>query len=368
MDQVRAFAQRVARRVGTRAGLEAAAGWLAVGLGAAAALLLAERLLSLGANAGLLVAVPVVAAATAGVAAALARWPTLHQAAILADERFALHERLSTALAAGEGEMMALVRADAARSIAAIDLRAALPIAAPGHARSVAVLAAALVAIAFAPSLDLLGWGAARAARAADRAAIRQATEAARVGLARLAAAASDQKLDRSLKALRRMDDTLAELASSDAPSERAREAARKVANDLNAARDANEHALRAADPAERERAELERDLLLATARVIEAWQRELAAGGRLGSRPLAAAKAPEGKKDGRDAPAPAHDLTRGQELPPAPKETAAVETRLAEARPAAEGAVRRNDVPPQYRTVVRRYFSPDQPVAPQRE
>ncbi|HPD15103.1 MAG TPA: hypothetical protein PLE19_09140 [Planctomycetota bacterium] len=360
MESVRAFAGKVAARLGAQALLDAAGLWLCLGAGAAAAALLAERLASLGANPGLLVAVPLLASGLGALAAGLARWPSLHEAALRADERFHLAERLSTALAAPVGPMADLVRADAARHIATVDLSHALPLRLPRSVRLLAVLALVLLAAALAPQADLFGWGAQRAARAAERADVRRATEAARASLARLAAAGRAQGLNQPTQVLDQLDRTLAGLEAGEPTAAEARREASKAAGSLAQARASNDAALASpAAPADRARLENERDLLAGAARILEGWERALAAGSRGGTSPTAKGS---DRREGGGSAERAPDLVRPQEAAPPPREAVKVESRLVAARPAAEAATRADDIPWLYRTAVRRYFSPDEP------
>ncbi|HUT37246.1 MAG TPA: hypothetical protein VNE39_27440 [Planctomycetota bacterium] len=359
MERVRAFVRSVARRLGTQGLLEAGGTWLSVGVGAAAALLAAERLVSLGANAGLLATVPIAAACLAGVAAGLARWPATHAAALAADAQLGLQERLSSALAAGKGPMADMVRADAERRVAALDPRREFPVRVPERFRWLALCAVGLAVAALVPPLDVFGWGAARAARRAEQAAVRRATDGARVGLGKLAGVGREQGLDRATQAIAQIDRALDNLAATEPTAAKARDVARKVAEDLQRAKAASEDALgRAADAKERDKAEGERDLFVSTQRLLEDWERELAGGAPSGLRPVPG-KAPDDKKGEEAAPSRAPEFVRAQEAPPAPRETAKVESRLLATRPAAEAATRRDDIPWQYRPLVRRYFSP---------
>lgn len=359
MDDVRRFAHKVGTRLGVQALLDAASGWLCLGLGAAAAAVLAERLLALGVPVPLLVAAGLLAASFAGVVAGVSRWPTLQRAALAADARFALDERVSSALAVAAGPMTGLLQADAVRHTQPIALRRALPIAPPPSVRALALLAVALAAAAFVPPLDLLGWGAARAARATELADVRRATEAVRLSLGKLAAAGRNEGLPRTEQQLNQIDQRLAGVAASETTASQAREAAKRMLDELDKARAASEAAAKAAaDPTQRAKAEAERDLLLSSARVIEGWQRELAGEARGGTRPQPG-KAPDSKKGVEGTGEKASEFVRPAEAPSVPREAMKVEARLIEARPAAEAAVRRDDVPWQYRSVVRLYFSP---------
>ena len=355
MDVVREFAAGVARRLGLQALLDALAAALSAGLGAATVLVAAERLLSLGLDVGLLVAAPLLVACLAGAAAGLSRWPGLEAAALRADARLALQERLSSALAGGRGPMAELVRADAARHVAAIGLRERFPIRQPRWLRALALLAMALAASALMPQMDVLGLGAARVARARSRAALRHATDAARLAIAGLSSAARDEGLDKAAQALERADDALRR-ATSGASTADAQGAARKVLDDLAEARAAAEAA---AKPDEREKAQRERDLLVDGARTVERWQRDLGAdaSGAMQANIGAGAKKEEDEKGKGRGPA---EFVRASEPAPIPKEAIELEGRLLAARPGADAAMAHDEVPWPYRAAVRRYFSPD--------
>lgn len=356
MQRVRVFVRSVARRLGVQWLMDASGGWLSIGVGAAAALLLAERLLSLGANAGLLVAAPVLAAGLASVAAGLTRWPTPHAAALCADSLLKLDERLSSSLVAGEGPMADMLRADAERRVAALEPHRQFPIRVPERFRWLALCLVGLLITALMPTLDVFGWGAARTARRAELAAVRQGARAAGVGLGNLAAAGRQQGIERTPRTLDQMGNQLERLATSDPTAEEARQAARGMLKDVENARAANA-AQRAAEPKDRTKAEAERDLLLSAQRLLEGWQRDLVGESSGGTLPPAGKATDDGK--GKEAERPhAADFVRGQETPPVPRETVKVESRLLATRPAAEAATRRDDVPWQYRAVVRRYFS----------
>jgi len=360
MDQVGAFVRRVARRFGTQALVEAGVRCLCVGLGAAALLVLAERLVSLGVDVALLAVACVLASCVAGVSLGLARWPRLEVAALRADARFGLAERLSTALAVREGPMGHLVHADAARRAGAIDLRTRLPVCAPRLWRVLPLVAVGVALAFFVPPIDLLGWDAARRARATARAAVRGVTDAARVDLGKVAGAARREGLDRPAEALHRIDRTLAELAASASAADAAAEAARRAFGELERARSAGDAAERAAtEREERERLQRESDILQSAHRVLERWRRGLDAGAR-GALPPGANVAPKKKNDGAGG-AKAEDLVRSHEPLPVPPDTARVEGRILAARTAAAAAMRRETIPWRYRAAVRRYFSPDE-------
>ena len=128
MDRVTPTVRAIARRLGLQALLAAAGLWLTVGLGLGALLVLAERLLATGVGAALLAVGPVVLACVVAAVRGFARWPDLAGAALAADARLGLDERLSSALASWGGPMGDLVRADAARHAGAIDVRQSFPL------------------------------------------------------------------------------------------------------------------------------------------------------------------------------------------------------------------------------------------------
>ncbi|MBM4036727.1 MAG: hypothetical protein FJ291_33760 [Planctomycetes bacterium] len=358
MEQVESFVSRAARRIGLNGLLAAGALWLSIGFGLAAALLLGERLLAFGANAGLIVAAPILAAALASFAAAMSRWPTQQAAALRADAQLGLHERLSTALAAGEGPMAELVRADAQRRAAAFDPRKEFPVRIPARARWLALCAVGLAVAALVPPLDVFGWGAARAAREAERDAVRRATDGARVHLGKLAGVASEQGLDRAKQTIEQIDRSLGALAASEPTAEKARKVAEKAMQGIEKARAANDAAAKGApDARERAKTDSERDLMASTQRILDGFQRELAGEARGGE--IAAADGDKSKKGKEQVHQHAPDFVKPQEPTPVPRATVKVESRLLATRPAAEAATRRGDIPWQYRALVRRYFSP---------
>jgi len=182
---------------------------------------------------------------------------------------------------------------------------------------------------------------------------VRQGARAAGVGLGNLAAAGRQQGIERTPRTLDQMGNQLERLATSDPTAEEARQAARGMLKDVENAKAAEG----AAQPKDRTKAEAERDLLLSAQRLLEGWQRDLVGESSGGTLPPAGKATDDGK--GKEAERPhAADFVRGQETPPVPRETVKVESRLLATRPAAEAATRRDDVPWQYRAVVRRYFS----------
>jgi len=368
VERVRAFVRSVARRLGTQAALEACGVWLTVGVGAAAGLLGAERLVSLGANAGLLVAALILAAGLASVAAGVSRWPGTHAAAVAADAHLGLQERLSSALAAGKGPMADAVRSDAERRVAALDARRQFSVRVPDRFRWLALCAVGLLVAALMPSLDLFGWGATRAACEAERAAVRQGASSTAAELAGLAGAGRQGGIEQTPQTLEQMGKQLEGLAAGDPTAEKALEAVQKMLKDLGDPKAANAEALkRSADPKDRKKGEAERDLLLGAERLLEGWGRELAGLARDGARPIPG-KAPDGEKGKGAAAAASPELVRPQETPVVPRAAIKVESRLLVTRHAAVAAASRADVPPQYRAIVLRYFSPGDAQPPKSE
>ena len=359
MEALRTFVRAVARRLGTQALFDAGAACLCIGFGVASLVVLAERLLSLGADVGLFVALPLVVASMAGLVAGLARWPGLPAAALRADERLGLEERVSSALAVGSEPMACLVREDAARRIEGIGLAQAIPIRAPRLLVPLGLSAIGLVVALLVPAADLLGWGAARRARAEDAAAVREATNTALAKLGRQAAAAREQGLGRSAKALKEIEEAMAALAASDASTAEAQKTARQALGEVERTRGSIEEAQRAAaDPGRIEKAKQELDILQSSSSVLEQWKRDLAGETPGGVRPRGDTGYP-GKKDDGGASSRAAEFVRSSDLPPTPLEAATVESKLLAAKPAAVSAMQRNDIPWRYRRVVRRYFSP---------
>ncbi|MFW6162801.1 MAG: hypothetical protein ACODAJ_08505 [Planctomycetota bacterium] len=168
MEAVRRFVHAVQWRLGVGEALRLGARALCAALGVATALALAERLLSLGMSVGAAVVVPLWAALGLTVVLVLLRWPGRLTAAMRADRRLGLDERLSSALAGGHGPMAELMRADAARRVEGMDPAASFPLRWPGSARLVPLLAAVLALAVLVPELDLLGLAEARRRAAAQ--------------------------------------------------------------------------------------------------------------------------------------------------------------------------------------------------------
>ena len=343
MDRTTAVVRTIGWRLGAQALLESAVLWLSLGLGAAAVLVLAERLLSLGASVLFLAAVPIAAACTLAAARGLVRWPDSATAALRADARLGLAERLSSSLAAGHGPMSDLLRRDATRHAEAIEPRESFPVRLPPRARAVAPLAVALAVALLLPPLDLLGWGAAREARAR---AVGEATRDAHDALGAISRSAREQGLSRPAEAVARVQ---AALASPDDAEARAQA-------ELDAAMDANAAArgASAADPRALAQLDREDDVLRRAARELERWRRR-----------LAAARAAAAMGAGSDTAAGAGRQFRFVRSDPSAThgpDAKTPETRPLAARPAATAAMTHDSVPWRYRVVVQRYFSTDKP------
>jgi len=356
MERVERVVQGVAWRLGAEALLGRLTVALSIGVGVSAALVLAERLLSLSIGVPLAVAVPLGSACLVIALSALSVWPDSATAALRADARLGLEERLSSALVAGEGPMAALVRADAARQAAHIDVRRGFPVRLPRSIRALAALIVVLFIAMFVPGLDLLGWGEARRARERERAAVRETTGAARESLAALGQRARRRRLADSARVLARIDGELASLSRQGAGATEADACAADAKAALDAARkDNSARKATVGDQEQLERLKRESDILLSASRTIERWRRQLAERVR---KPGPSA-AQEGKSDsgvGVERPS----FVRGHERAPAPREVKGLERELVEARPAAAAAMARQAVPWRYRAAVRRYFSPD--------
>ena len=164
---VRPFVRAVQWRVGVGESLRLGTWGLCAALGVATALVVAERLLAVGVSVGGAVVVPVAVAGVLALGLGLARWPGQMAAALRADSRLGLEERLSSALAVGESPMAALVRADATRHVQGVEAGAWFPVRCPAAARALPLLAAVLVIAVLVPELDVLGIGEARRLAAA---------------------------------------------------------------------------------------------------------------------------------------------------------------------------------------------------------
>jgi len=167
MMPVERFARSARWRLGADALMRRGAWALCAALGVAAALVVAERLLAVGVAEEVAVVLPLAVTLALAFAVSVARWPREMAAAVAADQQLRLDERLSSALAAGEGAMADLVREDAARHLDGISPAEAFPVRWPAVARLVPLLGAVLVLTLLVPDLDLLGIGEARRLAAA---------------------------------------------------------------------------------------------------------------------------------------------------------------------------------------------------------
>ncbi len=338
MDAIAAFARRLAFRAGLAALLDALALWLAAGLWCGAALVAAQRLLGFAAPPEALGGLPVLCGAFVGVVVGLSRWPGLHEAAVAADARFGLQERLSSALVATGGPMAELVRADALRHIEGLDLRSGAPVHMPRAWPALAAGALVFVAAALLPQMDIFGW---RAARARDLRLVREATEAARVRLSQLQAQAGQGEI------VRRVDRELAELLAKRASLDEALSKGTALQSEAQRALATTERRLaETTDPGRRAELEAERTAAAAASRVLRDWLDHLAGTAtRPGqTQPARAGGAPE-------------LFVRPQQTPGRPPQLAHVGESLEGSRASAQAALRRGQVPWEYRDVVRRYF-----------
>jgi len=167
MTPVERFARSARWRLGADALMRRGAWALCAALGVATALVVAERLLAVGVAEGAAVVLPLAVMLALALGVSVARWPREMAAAVATDQRLRLDERLSSALAAGEGAMADLVREDAARHLDGVSPAEAFPLRWPAVARLVPLLGAALVLALLVPELDLLGIGEARRLAAA---------------------------------------------------------------------------------------------------------------------------------------------------------------------------------------------------------
>lgn len=360
MDTVARVVGRIARRLGACALIRAVGRSLCVATAVAMVVVLAERLLSLGVSTATAIGVPLAVGTMFGVALGLARWPGRTTSALRADARLGLDERLSSALAAGDGPMAELLHADATRCAAAIKLRESFPVELGLSAQALPLLAALLVVAVLVPELDLLGRGRARTARAAQAAAAGAAVAEAQAALDSLRDRARERGLGGAAMALDDAARALAATAPGSGAAETAREADR-IKGALDARREANGRALGAASSEEqKERLLRQRDLLANAARAVERLRGRLAGGGGGPAGPPE--RRPTTAKDSGKEPVGGQPLfARPQETPPSPHEAAALARRLVAARDAAAEAMSHARIPWRYRGVVRRYFSPDE-------
>lgn len=324
MDPVRQFVTAVARRLGAAETIRLCARALCLALGLAAALVFAERLFGIGVSVPGAIAAPVGAALVAGLAVGVARWPSVVAAALAADRRLGLDERLSSALAAGDGPMAGLLRGDAERHVAELDPAEGFPTRIPPSGRAVPLLAALAAIALLVPDLDVLGRGQARANRAAMRTAQLDAQATVRALKRRAesdAQAHTQQALDEVLRAL--------ENAETGPDLRRAIEEARAAAKPTPDA------------------AAADRELLRQAREALERLRARLGSSGHPSPKPESARGASAGSPFVRP------------HKPPEPKPSTLV-TSLIEARAEADRAVARDNVPWRYRAVVKRYFTPE--------
>ncbi|MFP4057215.1 MAG: hypothetical protein ACLF0G_10130 [Candidatus Brocadiia bacterium] len=347
------FVRCVVWRLRARALLGALTRWLCAGTVLAALLVLADRVLSLGVGDLTLVAVPCGAALLGGLATAWARWPSRLAAALAADARLGLEERLSTAMAAPQGLMADLLRRDAERHVSGADPHREFPVRPPGGARILIAGAGALLVALLLPQMDLLGWGAARQRRQAERQAVREATASARSQVRSLREAARRRGLEGAAAALGDVEDRLAQLAESGADAAQARAQARELQATVNAAREAP---LGDGGRAPPEDALGRRDFLAGASRVLERCRRQLGDGAAGGGVPRPAAGL-EGEDEGPAAPGA---FVRADDVAVPAPESRELEWKLVTAGQTADAATARRQLPWRYRGVVRRYFSPD--------
>ena len=301
-------------------------------------LVAAERLVALPAPPEVLGALPVLCGAFVGLTLGLSRWPGLAEAALAADARFALQERLSSALAAGKGPMAELVRQDATRHAASLDLRATLPLRMPRSWPALAAGALTLVVAALLPPMDLLGWRAQRQAAEREHRLVRNATTAARARLSQLQAVAGGQEITRAV------DRQLAELlARRPGLKDTVERGARLQQQTERALAEAERQIARTTDPTRRSELEGERAAAAAASRILAEWLEN-----------LGAVHQPERSGDGSSAEA----FVRLQEAPAAPERVKQVGETLAQGSAAARAALRRDEIPWRYRRVVQRYFA----------
>jgi len=355
MDALRRVAREAARKMGLQEVADACGAGACAGLATACLLVLAERLLAPGLAAGVLVAAPVAVGLLAGLSIGAARWPCLEAAALAVDRRFALAERLSSALTAGEGAMAELVRADARRHVAPIDLAVRMPLRPPRLWVALVLCGVGASMALLVPQMDVLGWRARRESEAGRRERVARAAQAAAASLVRLAGVGRENGLERSAAVLER---AAKEIASTASAGQTAR-AAEKVGAALTKAMDANSEALRLAGAEEREKLLRERDMQLGAASVVRRWRERV--GARGGGDPTERGKGSEVAKDGGHEAAEPSQFVLSQGTPERPAGAAALEERLVAAGPAADAALARRDIPWRYREVVRRYFSPDE-------
>ena len=345
MDAIAGFVKRFAMRTGLERLLASVATWLAAGLWCGAVLVAAERLVALPAPPEVLGALPVLCGAFVGLTLGLSRWPNLAEAALAADARFDLQERLSSALAAGSGPMAELVRQDATRHAASLDLRATLPLRMPRSWPALAAGALTLVVAALLPPMDLLGWRARRQAAEREHRLVRNATTAARARLSQLQAVAGGQEITRAV------DRQLAELLARRPGLREAVEAGTRLERQTGRLlAEAERQIAKMTDPLRRSELEGERAAAAAASRILAEWLEN-----------LGAARQPERIGDGSSAEA----FVRPHEPPPPPKQLERLSEPIAQGSAAARAALRRDEIPWRYRRIVQRYFAVENEPAP---
>jgi len=359
MSHIERFLSGVAWRLGAERLLRGLVLWLCAAAAAGGGLVLGERLVSLGAPVALLAALPLFAAALAGLALGLSRWPGRRVSALEADARFHLEERVSSALDAGEGPMADLVRADAERRTQAIDLRRDLPVRLPRSARALAVLLPALAIALFVPPLDVFEWAKRRAERTAEAKAVRGAASAAVSDLEAVRRAAGGRGPGEAGQVAQKLQELVAPLAQPNATPADARAAAKKAESELDAAEKANreKQRLAAGDPEQVRRTEANEDALAQLRRALDRFAKALP-----GHAPATAAGGAREKETGPTPPPSPVKWVKASEraetgAPVGPPEPALI----AAERPRAEQAMAHEPPAWPYRAVVQRYFSPEE-------
>lgn len=175
MDRVRRVARSASLRWALREALSLLGPALTAGFVAAGLLVAADRLLALGLSVWAVTAAPVAIAAGAALAAAASRRPGDAGAAARVDHALGLRDRLSSAIELQDDEAMrgdAFAQwavEDAERAAARADVGKAIPLKLDGWwAVWPAVGAVVVAAAVMAPTVDLLGRGAARTKSAVE--------------------------------------------------------------------------------------------------------------------------------------------------------------------------------------------------------
>ena len=256
--------------------------------------------------------------------------------------------------------MAALVRADAARCAADIDVSTSFPVEWTLSARALPLLVALLVVAALVPDLDLWGRGRTRAARLAQAAAVRGAVAETQAELASLRDKARDQGLDGTAVTV---EGAARALGKASTPQAGLGEAER-AKDGLDARRQATDRALdTATTDAERQRLLRTRDVLANASRAIERLRERL---GGSGSGAGVASGRGGGALGAGDEPKA--QFAQPQATPQAPADVEALSARLVAAQAGATEAMVQDRIPWRYRDVVKRYFSPnDSPSHPTR-